>query len=105
MGRLPMTRRAAGFFIATAALAVASLSAAGHDFYPYECCSGRDCAPAKVESVPAPALASMLGPGETSSLPSLMRVTTVHGSAMVPANFKVRESPDGRAHACMIDTA
>lgn len=70
--------------------------------YPLECCSGQDCAPVdKVETVSGPALASMFGPGE--ALPPLMVVTTRHGSVVVPANFKHRESKDGRMHACILN--
>jgi hypothetical protein len=29
-------------------------------------------------------------------------ITTKHGTVVVPSGFKVRESKDGRAHACII---
>lgn len=74
-------------------------AAAGHDWYPASCCSGQDCAPATVTQVPTGALASALAPGH--SLPSAMLVSTIHGSVIVPADFKPRVSPDGQPHACM----
>jgi hypothetical protein len=70
-----------------------------HSFYPHECCHDQDCAPVeKVELLSGPAMASMLAP---SGLPSATLVTTKHGSVVIPQGFPRRQSPDGRAHACM----
>ena len=81
-------------FIATRALA--------HDWYHIECCSSMDCAPVdRVEIVPSQhAITSMLAPPAFAS-PSIMIVTTKHGTVAVPANFKHRASPDAQMHACM----
>ena len=82
-----------------AALLVAGTPAMAHDWYPLECCHGMDCAPVeKVEFVPTPA--STTGTGALT-VPSLMMVTTKHGSVLVPATFPRRESKDNRMHACM----
>lgn len=66
--------------------------AVAHEWYPMECCHGRDCAP--VESVEA------LAPASTNGLATLV-VTTQYGTAIVPADFPRRESKDNRMHACM----
>jgi hypothetical protein len=76
--------------LGTMVIATASLSGSrhgrAHDWYPWECCSGLDCAPVlQVEVLPEAGL----------------RVTTRHGTALVPASLERRESPDGRMHACM----
>lgn len=84
----------------SAILGMGIISAFSHDWYPYECCSAQDCAPATITQVSMPQLAASLMPGNT--LPSMMLVTTIHGSVLVPADFKPRASQDGRAHACMI---
>src|SRR5215831_21297535 len=63
-----------------------------HEWYPMECCHGRDCAP--VESV------ETLAPASTNGLATLV-VTTKFGTAVVPADFPRRESKDNRMHACM----
>ena len=88
-----------------AALAVAiATPAAGHDWYPIECCHAMDCAPVdKVEILSAPAMASMFSaPAQAApTMPDAMLVTTKHGSVVVPANFQRRESKDHRMHACM----
>src|SRR5262245_28738440 len=78
------------------------ITVTAHDWYPMECCSGLDCAPAKFDQIPTQQLASNLGP---QSLPSVMMVTTRYGSVVVPANFPVRQSKDGGAHACMRQTS
>jgi hypothetical protein len=77
---------------------LAATSAAAHDWYPIECCSGMDCAPVeKVEFMEVQS-AGIMG---SATLPGTMMVTTKHGSVMVPANFPRRESKDHRMHACM----
>jgi hypothetical protein len=63
-----------------------------HEWYPMECCHGRDCAP--VESV------ETLAPASTNGLATLV-VTTKYGTAIVPPDFPRRESKDNRMHACM----
>ena len=84
--------------------AAMTTTAAAHDWYPIECCSGMDCAPVeKVEILSPPAMASMLGaPAQSQpSQPGAMLITTKHGSVAVPANVQRRESKDHRMHACM----
>jgi hypothetical protein len=85
-----------------AALAFATTPAVAHEWYPMECCSGLDCAVVeKVEMLPGPSIASLLGtPAHASPLGGML-VTTRHGSAVVPADFPRRESKDHRMHACM----
>lgn len=73
------------------ALAIQSPTLA-HEWYPMECCHGRDCAP--VESV------ETLAPASTNGLATLV-VTTKYGTAIVPPDFPRRESQDNRMHACM----
>ncbi len=81
-----------------AGLLLAATTAAAHDWYPMECCSGMDCAPVeKVEIVPVQS-AGIMG---TATLPGTMMITTKHGSVIVPANFPRRESKDNRMHACI----
>lgn len=95
----------AAIALAGAVLVVAVLSAAkparAHDWYPLECCHSMDCAPVdKVEIVPSSVMASMLVP-PAHAAPSVMIVTTMHGTVAVPANFQQRQSKDGRMHACI----
>ncbi len=85
-----------------AGLLLAATTAAAHDWYPMECCSGMDCAPVeKVEIVPMQS-AGIMG---TQTLPGTMLITTKHGSVIVPANFPRRESKDNRMHACIRSSA
>jgi hypothetical protein len=85
-----------------ALLLAGTTSAAAHDWYPMECCSGMDCAPVeKVEILQSPAIASFLPSPSQASPVGGMLVTTKHGSVVVPVNFPRRESKDGRMHACM----
>ena len=87
-----MCRRASSTLLAMAlSLAIQSPTIA-HEWYPMECCHGRDCAP--VESV------ETLAPASTNGLATLV-VTTKYGTAVVPADFPRRESQDNRMHACM----
>jgi hypothetical protein len=62
-------------------------SAQAHDWYPPECCSGQDCAPADTVVVRA----------DGSYL-----VTSRGMSAVIPADYsRWRKSPDGRVHVCI----
>lgn len=72
------------------AIAVAS----SHDWYPLECCSGMDCAPVEEAS------SSVLYNAGTLSYQAAT-VRTRYGTAIVPADFKTRTSPDGQMHACI----
>jgi len=88
--------------LAALLVAATATSAAAHDWYPIECCSGMDCAVVeKVEMVPAPGIAGILGSPAYASGPGSMSITTKHGTVIVPANFPRRESKDHRMHACM----
>jgi hypothetical protein len=92
-----MTRK----WLLAALLAVAT-PAAAHDWYPIECCHALDCAPVdKVEILDSPTMASLLGTPAVAAPPSAMRVTSKHGSVIIPANFPRRESKDHRMHVCM----
>ena len=60
--------------------------AQAHDWYPFECCGGMDCAPAmSVETLPNFAL----------------HVASKHGKVIIPPAFPRRESKDGQVHVCM----
>jgi hypothetical protein len=61
-----------------------------HGWYPKECCHEMDCAPVEriVRLVPT-----------ASGLPQLI-VTSKHGTAIIPHDYPVRESKDGRMHVC-----
>ena len=86
------------------AMEVRGVGAKAHDWYDPECCSGMDCAPVeKVEVMPTAAIASMLSAPAQASVPSIMVVTTRHGTATVPPNMKMRPSQDGRMHACIVN--
>lgn len=78
--RRAMSIRWGLFFIVVATPAVA------HEWYPRDCCSGFDCAP--VERVELMDNAAFL-------------VTSMHGTAVVPATFPKRDSQDNRMHVCM----
>jgi hypothetical protein len=61
--------------------------APAHDWYPLECCSDRDCAPA--DTVERRDDGSYL-------------VTSRGMSAVIPADYtRWRRSPDGRIHVCI----
>jgi hypothetical protein len=64
---------------------IVATSAYAHDWYPWECCGGFDCAP--VDHVK----------GRSPN----MIVTSKHGSVAVPATFPRRDSKDNRMHVCM----
>jgi hypothetical protein len=63
--------------------------ARAHDWYPEECCHGKDCAPVQsMEWVDAYGA-------------SHLYVTSRDGTVVIPPNFPWRVSPDGRMHVCM----
>jgi hypothetical protein len=75
----------APFLVSTALLAAPGAYA--HDWYPRECCSNHDCAPAD----------TVLRRDDGSYL-----VTSRGMSASIPADYpKWRKSPDGRIHVCI----
>ena len=90
--RLEVMRRYATSTLIAMALSLFIQSAIAHEWYPMECCHGRDCAP--VESV------ETLAPASTNGL-AILVVTTKYGTTVVPADFPRRESKDNRMHACM----
>lgn len=56
-----------------------------HGWYDKSCCSDNDCAPVeKIEQVPEG-----------------LKVTTKHGTVIVPTNFTRRPSQDSDFHACI----
>jgi hypothetical protein len=62
-------------------------AARAHDWYPLECCSDRDCAPAD----------TVLRREDGSFL-----VTARGMSVVIPADYqRWRNSPDGRIHVCI----
>lgn len=65
-----------------------------HSFYDAECCNGIDCAPVEKAESSVLVIAGAL-------LPSILTVTTMHGTADVPPDMTPRPSPDGRMHACL----
>jgi hypothetical protein len=79
--------------VAIAAIASTVLSsgpARAHDWYPKECCHDMDCAPVQRTEI-----VSTLG-----GVPQ-MSVTSKQGTVIVPRNFPLRASKDGRMHVCM----
>lgn len=83
----------AGLTVAVALmLGIVSHSARSHSWYPLECCSGLDCAPAEIENIRLPTAGDAL---------PITIVKTKFGTAVVPPNFPLRESKDGGLHACM----
>lgn len=56
-----------------------------HEWYPKDCCSDQDCA--RVEKI--------------EQVPEGMRVTTKHGTVLVPVDYKRRPSEDSDFHACI----
>ena len=86
------------FLLAALLLAALSAPASPHSdgamIYDADCCSGIDCAP--VERAESSAIATAAG-----LVPSQLTVTTRHGSATVPVDFPMRQSRDGRMHACI----
>jgi hypothetical protein len=66
--------------------------ARAHSWYPKECCHDGDCAPVDSITRFVPAAGGQ----------ALLIVTSKHGTALVPEDFPVRESGDGRMHVCMV---
>jgi hypothetical protein len=81
-----------------AGLLFTATTAAAHDWYPIECCSGMDCAPVEKVEIISLQSAGIMG---SAPLPGSMLITTKHGSVIVPANFPRRESKDNQMHACI----
>jgi hypothetical protein len=81
-----------------AGLLLEATTAAAHDWYPVECCSGMDCAPVEKVEIISLQSAGIMG---SAPLPGSMLITTKHGSVIVPANFPRRESKDNQMHACI----
>ena len=81
-----------------AGLLLTATTAAAHDWYPVECCSGMDCAPVEKVEIISLQSAGIMG---SAPLPGSMLITTKHGSVIVPANFPRRESKDNQMHACI----
>jgi hypothetical protein len=82
----PSRRHCLAAFAACALLASAP-GAPAHDWYPVECCSSQDCAPADT-----------VVRQEDGSY----HVTSRGMSAVIPADYsKWRRSPDGRVHVCI----
>jgi len=76
---------------AVAGMAQCYQTANAHDWYPIECCSGTDCAP--VEGI-----ARHVPTG--GGIPQMV-VTSKHGTAIIPQDFRAGESKDQRMHVCM----
>jgi hypothetical protein len=82
-----MRLRQIAFFAALALLLALPPATLAHDWYPLECCSDRDCAPA--DTVERREDGSYL-------------VTSRGMSTVIPADYaKWRRSPDGRIHVCI----
>jgi len=81
-----------------AGLLFTATTAAAHDWYPIECCSGMDFAPVEKVEIISLQSAGIMG---SAPLPGSMLITTKHGSVIEPANFPRRESKDNQMHACI----
>lgn len=79
--------------VALALLIVGALSrpARSHSWYDADCCSDRDCEPVGAITFVA---------SDPKSVP-VMVVTTSFGTKPVTPETKIRESKDGRMHACI----
>jgi hypothetical protein len=78
-------------------------AAQAHDWYPSDCCGGRDCAPVtRVEVVTGATFYA--GKSISPVPPSVMIVTTAQGTAIVPPNLPRLISKDNRMHACLMNT-
>ena len=87
---------------AALAILAAASAAQAHDWYPTECCGGRDCAPVtKVEVVAGATFYA--GKAVNPVPPSVMIVTTARGTAIVPPNLPRQVSKDNRMHACLMN--
>ena len=70
-----------------AAITVIPVAAGAHDWYPNECCSGNDCAPAE----------SVLRRADGS-----YEVFVRGMSVLIPSGYdEWKRSPDGRIHVCV----
>jgi len=81
-------------------LMVIATPAVAHDWYPFECCSGLDCAPVEKAEVVRSSIYAGLAALPNQSAGDLI-VTSRHGSAIVPSDLPRRESKDHRMHVCM----
>lgn len=63
----------------------------GHSWYHADCCSNHDCEPVSAVTYVA---------SDPASLPAMV-VTTSHGTKPVTKDTSIRESRDGRMHACI----
>jgi hypothetical protein len=82
-----MRRRELVSFAIAAVLLAWLPGAHAHDWYPLECCSDHDCAPAD----------TVVRRDDGSYL-----VTSRGMSTLIPADYsKWRKSPDGRIHVCI----
>lgn len=63
----------------------------GHSWYDPDCCGGNDCEPVSAVAYVA---------SDAAKLP-VMVVTTSLGTKAVTEQTKIRESKDGRMHACI----
>jgi hypothetical protein len=80
-------RRCRLALLSLTALLVSWPHAQAHDWYPVECCSNQDCAPAD----------TVVRRDDGSYV-----VTSRGMSAVIPADYsKWRRSPDGRIHVCI----
>jgi hypothetical protein len=62
-----------------------------HDWYPSECCGGMDCGP--IVHI------TMLPDGNRQI--TITNRVGVEISAVFPKDFPIRQSPDGKEHACV----
>jgi hypothetical protein len=90
-GKLAPPPRLTGVAAALFALSLAAAPAVAHDWQAKESCLNVDCAP--VETMTRLAL-----PGGDGSL---YVIKSSRGSAVVPHGLPVRQSHDGRVHACL----
>ena len=86
-----MLRIAIALTVLATAAAISGSPAKAHEWHPKECCNNDDCAP--VESF------KRLVP--TASVFPQFVVTSRYRTAVVPHDFPLRVSKDGRMHVCM----
>lgn len=80
-------------------LALACRSASAHDWYPWECCAGQDCAPvaaAAVRETPRGYVVT-IRPGSHPQWP----VGRPGPLVLTIPYAKAKPSPDGRFHICL----
>ena len=89
--------------VSLVAAVIAGARAYAHDWYPVECCHSIDCAPVdRVEVVAGALYYASKPPAQQEPIPpSVMIVTTKHGTAVVRDGMPRRLSPDGQMHACI----